>query len=172
MAGSEPVTELDARYSSENATPTDWADAQERLAAAEVYWLSTVRAEGRPHVTPLIAVWLDGALHFSTGPAEQKAKNIASNPQCVLVTGSNALNAGLDLVVEGEAVRVTDDAVLHRIADAYEAKYGSDWRFEVRAGAFHHGDGGEAYVYAVAPSTAYGFGKGEFSHTRWRFEQA
>lgn len=37
-----------------------------------------MRADGRPHVTPLVAVWLDGAPHFSTGPAEQKAVNLST----------------------------------------------------------------------------------------------
>ena len=81
-----------------------------------------------------------------------------------------ALKEGVDLVVEGEAVKVTDDDKLSRIADAYVSKYGEDWRFEVRDGAFHHGPG-EAWVFEVAPSTAYGFGKGDYSHTRWRFDQ-
>jgi hypothetical protein len=169
MARPEPVTELDPRFSSPDATATPWATGREALERAEVYWLSTVRPDGRPHVTPLIAVWLDGALHFCTGPTERKAKNLTDNPRVVLTTGGNALGEGLDLVVEGDAVRVTDEARLQRLAAAYEAKYGSDWHFEVRDGAFH-GEGGEAPVYEVAPTTAFGFGKGErYSQTRWRF---
>jgi general stress protein 26 len=169
MPDTEPVTDLDARFSSEGATPTGWAEARERLEAAEVYWLSTVRTEGRPHVTPLLAVWAEGALHFCTGPDEQKARNIARNPQCVLTTGNNALGEGLDLVVEGAARQVRDEAVLRRLADAYEAKYGEDWHFDVRDGAFYNEAGGEALVYEVAPTTAFGFRKGEYSQTRWRF---
>ena len=168
MAGKDPVTELDARYSSDGATPTGWAEARRRLEEAEVYWLSTVRPDGRPHVTPLLSVCLDGVMYFCTGPGERKAKNLEENPHCVLTTGSNGLNEGLDLVVEGDAARISDDAALQRIADAYESKYGSDWRFSVRDGAFV-GDGGEALVYEVAPSTAFGFGKGAYSQTRWRF---
>jgi uncharacterized pyridoxamine 5'-phosphate oxidase family protein len=170
MASAEPVAELDARYSSGGASPTEWAEARRRLGEAELFWLSTVRPDGRPHVTPLLSVWLDGALYFCTGPSERKARNLAQNPHCVLTTGCNALNEGLDLVVEGDAAEVSDDAQLRRIADAYESKYGSDWHFEVRDGAFH-GEGGEARVYEVAPSTAFGFGKGAFSQTRWRFER-
>jgi general stress protein 26 len=166
----EPLTELDARYSSAGAAPIGWAQAIKRLQDAELYWLSTVRPDGRPHVTPLLCVWLDGALYFSTGPTERKARNLAGNPHCVLTTGSNRLNEGVDLVVEGDAVRVSDDARLQGIADVYESKYGSDWHFDVHDGAFH-GDGGQALVYEVAPVTAFGFGKGEFSQTRWRFDR-
>jgi nitroimidazol reductase NimA-like FMN-containing flavoprotein (pyridoxamine 5'-phosphate oxidase superfamily) len=164
----EPVTELDARYSIDGAVATDWALARGRLEEAPLYWLTTVRPDGRPHVTPLLAVWLDGALYFCTGPEERKARNLAHNPHCVLITGCNALDEGLDLVVEGEAVLVRDDARLQRIADAIESKYGSGWHFDVRDGAFHH-QPGTAIVFEVAPSTAFGFGKGEYSQTRWRF---
>ncbi|MGH9031331.1 MAG: hypothetical protein ACRDZV_04315 [Acidimicrobiia bacterium] len=91
----------------------------------------------------------------------------------VEATGGNALEEGLDLVVEGDAARVSDDAQLHRIADAYESKYGRDWRFEVRDGAFfQEGIEDGAIVFEVAPSTAFGFRKGEYSQTRWRFSAA
>ncbi len=104
--------------------------------------------------------------YFCTGPTERKAKNLAANAQCVVTTGNNSLDNGLDLVVEGDAVRVTDDATLRRLVDGYAAKYG--WDFSVRDGAFV-GDGGEAFVFAVAPRKVFGFGKGEpFSQTRWR----
>jgi pyridoxine/pyridoxamine 5'-phosphate oxidase len=169
MTGKEPVAELDPRFSSGDASPAPWADARQRLEQAEVFWLSTVRPDGRPHVTPLIAVWLDGALHFCTGPDERKARNLAANAHCVVTTGCNALAEGLDLVIEGDAVRVSDETRLRRLAERYEAKYGSDWHFEVRDGAFS-GDGGEALVFEVSPRTVFGFHKGEpFGQTRWRF---
>ena len=169
MADRQPVTELDARYSAPNASPTPWSQACDELERAETFWLSTVRPEGRPHVTPLLAVWLDDALHFATGPEERKAHNLAQNPNCVLTTGTNALGEGLDIVVEGPAVQVTDDGRLLRIADAYEAKYGSEWHFGVQDGAFLGPRGNRALVYEVAPSTVFGFRKGAFAQTRWRF---
>ncbi|QFG25164.1 pyridoxamine 5'-phosphate oxidase family protein [Actinomadura sp. WMMB 499] len=33
-----------------------WPEARRLLEDAELYWLATVRADGRPHVTPLIGV--------------------------------------------------------------------------------------------------------------------
>ncbi|HEX2773550.1 MAG TPA: hypothetical protein VHN18_14130 [Micromonosporaceae bacterium] len=100
--------------------------------------------------------------------SERKAGNLAGNPQCVLTTGRNVLRDGLDIVVEGTAVRVSDDATLRRVADRYEAKYGSDWHFDVRDGEFV-GPGGPALVFAVAPATAFGFRRGEYGQTRYRF---
>jgi hypothetical protein len=134
--------------------------------------VSTVRRDGRPHATPLIAVWLDGALYFCTGPEERKARNLAHNPHCILTTGCNALDEGLDIVVEGDARPIRDETKLQRIADEYVSKYGPDWRFGVRDGAFlHEGahEGSIALVFQVEPVTVFGFRKGEeFSQTRWR----
>jgi hypothetical protein len=56
----EPVTELDPRFSDPDAVPTSWPETRRILESAELFWICTVRADGRPHVTPLVAVWLDG----------------------------------------------------------------------------------------------------------------
>jgi general stress protein 26 len=171
MTVTEPIVELDPRYGDEGVPATLWAQARERLEKAELYWVTTVRRDGRPHTTPLIAIWHENVLYITTGPDEQKAKNIAGNPHCILMTGCNRLQEGLDIVVEGDAVRVTDDAKLRNLADAWESKYGSFWHFDVRDGAFYQEERGEspAWVFQIAPMTAYGFGKGPYSHTRWRF---
>ena len=170
MVEPDPVTEL-SPFSSPDAVPTEWSRGRAELANAEVYWLSTVRPEGRPHVTPLLGVWLDGALYFCTGPDERKAKNLSENRDCVLTTGRNTL-IGLDLVLEGRAKATSDPAELRRVADAYELKYGA--HFVAPDGTWSGlGDAirrAEALVYRVAPVTAFGFGKGNpFSQTRWRF---
>ena len=173
MAVSDPVAELNPQFSSDDATSTPWAEARGHLEKAEVFWLTTVRPDGRPHVAPLLSVWLNGALYFSTGDSERKAKNLARNAHCILTTGCNALSEGLDLVIEGEATKVGDEAELRRVADTYESKYGS--HFTAPEGTFFGlGDairGGDVLVYRVAPSTAFGFGKGTFSQTRWRFSR-
>jgi len=169
MRATEPAIEIDERFSSPDATARAWADARSELAGAEIYWLSTIRPEGRPHVTPVIVVWVDDALYFCTGPDERKAKNLAGNPSCVLTTGCNSIGEGLDVVVEGTAERVGDEALLQRVADAYLAKYGGDFTFTVEDGAFRH-EAGTAQVFEVAPTTAFAFGKGDaFSQTRYRF---
>ena len=174
MARDEPEAKLDERFSSEGAAATEWAAARRRLEEAELFWISTVRPDGRPHVTPLISVWLDDTLYFCTGPTEQKAKNLELNPHCILMTGCNALDDGLDIVVEGEAVRVTDNGRLRDLAAAWESKYGRDWRFAVEDDAFRHEHGdGSALVFEVAPAKVLGFGKGDtFSQTRWRFTRS
>ena len=103
----EPSTEL-TPFSSEDAVATPWDRGRGLLRDAELYWVTTVRPDGRPHVTPLIGVWWEGALHFTTGATERKGRNLAANPHCVLTTGVNTLADGLDVVIEGEAEQVTD----------------------------------------------------------------
>src|SRR5437868_7108752 len=97
---SEPLTELDARFSDPHAVATEWDETRRALESADIFWISTVRADGRPHVTPLVAVWLDGAIHFSTGATEQKAINLRGNPHVILTTGSDQWDKGLDVVIE------------------------------------------------------------------------
>ena len=176
MSVPAPPAELDTRFSSPNATARPWTDVVDALERAEIFWLSTVRRDGRPHVTPLPAMWLDGSLYFCTGPGEQKTKNIETNPHCVLTTGNDRFRSGLDVVVEGSAVRTTDDSLLSRLAALWASKL--EWAFDVSDGAFHDRGtetggtetGGTAYVYAVAPTKVLAFSKGEpFSQTRYRF---
>ena len=171
MAQSGPRTEIDARFSSEGASPTDWSEGRRRIEESKIFWVTTVRPDARPHVTPLISVWLEDAAFFCTGQDERKARNLAANPSCILTTGCNDYDAGLDIVIEGEAKRVTDDARLQPIADAYEAKYGAEWHFDVAGGAFRGQGETEAWVFELAPTKVLGFGKGEvFSQTRWVFD--
>lgn len=168
----EPATELDPRFSDPEVDPTAWSEARVALETAELAWISTVRADGRPHVTPLVAVWLDGALHFSTGADEQKAVNLRTNPTVVLTTGSATWDRGLDVVLEGEAERVTDADRLRRLAEAWTTKWDGRWRFEVTSDGFRHEDGGLALVFAVSPSKVLAFTKGTFRQTTHRFGRA
>ncbi|WP_116996779.1 pyridoxamine 5'-phosphate oxidase family protein [Desertimonas flava] len=163
----EPEPTVDPRYSVHEAPPVSWSDAEQTLGSAGTYWISTVRSDGRPHVTPLIAMWQNGALYFSTGRSEQKYKNLDTNPQCVLTTGSNQLDQGLDVVVEGEAVRITDPARLQQLAQAWRRKYGDDW-------PLGGGADSDDVVFEVTPTKVFGFRKefgdgGRGSQTRWRW---
>lgn len=162
----DPTTTLDERFSDPDAHATTWASTREALEAAQLSWVSTVRADGRPHVTPLVAVWLDGALHFTTGPHEQKARNLATNPHVVVTTGCNRWDRGLDVMVEGEARRVTEPATLERLAAAWATKWDGSWQYRVTDGGFQHDAGGLALVFTVEPTKVLAFGKGTFSHTR------
>ena len=168
---------IDPRYCDASATPPPWAAIERFLTDAQLYWIITVRADGRPHAVPLVGVWQDGAFAFCTGPDEQKQRNLHVNPHVAVTTGStgaNGWNSGEDVVVEGSAVRVTDAESLQALAAAWSAKYGDDWRFEVRGQEFVEvsdsggSTEGGAWVYRVAPDKVIAFGDGH-GQTTYRF---
>lgn len=166
----QPVTELDPRFSDRNAVATDWDETRRALADAELFWITTVRVDGRPHVTPLVAVWLDDAIHFATGAGEQKAVNLRTNRNVILTTGCNDWAHGLDVVVEGEAVQVIDESVLERLAEAWTQKWDGRWHYEVHERGFRQEGGGNTIlVFAVKPAAIFAFAKGTFGQTRHRF---
>ena len=167
MSHTEPVAELNASFSEPGATAPPWTDVAQVLTVSEMFWLSTVRGDGRPHVTPLPAIWLDGTLYFCTGSHEQKTVNLRTNPNCVLTTGSSDLRSGLDVVVEGTAVRMTDVPRLHELAAIWKSKL--DWDYDVTDDGFRDGAGPTVLVFGVAPAKILAFGKAPYTQTRYRF---
>ena len=168
---------IDPRYGDASAAAPPWDDVERLLTDAQLYWIVTVRADGRPHAVPLVGVWHDGAFAFCTGPEEQKQRNLDDNPHVAVTTGSTGANgwdSGEDVVVEGTAVRVTDPDALQTLADAWSAKYGDDWRFAVRGDEFVElSDSGGAtdsgaWVYRVPPAKVILFG-GDHGQTTYRF---
>jgi nitroimidazol reductase NimA-like FMN-containing flavoprotein (pyridoxamine 5'-phosphate oxidase superfamily) len=165
---SDPITELDERFSDPDAVAVGWQKTREQLEKAELSWISTARPDGRPHVTPLVSVWHQNIAYFTTGPTEQKALNLSQNPEVVLTTGCNNWNRGIDVMIEGTAQRVTDPELLEHLAELWTQKWDGQWQFEPRDASFFH-EAGEAYVFAVPPTKILAFGKGVFSHTRHIF---
>jgi general stress protein 26 len=169
MPQTEPTAELNAGFSEPGTAARPWAEVAEALSNSEMFWLSTVRRDGRPHVTPLPAIWLDGTLHFCTGSEEQKTKNLQSNPRCILTAGANQFRSGLDVVVEGSAARITGPALLQRLAAIWKSKL--DWDFQVTDGGFRDPAAGTGlvFVFGVEPAKVLAFGKSPYSQTRYRF---
>ncbi len=153
-------------------TPMPWSEARRRLMDAHVYWLATTAPDGRPHVRPVLAVWVDESLHMTSSPAARKARNLAANPRC-----SFSLSAdGVDVVLEAAAAKVVDVVRLQRVADAYASKYG--WPPTVKDGVLEAPSGAPTAgpppyeVYEIRPTVVYGFGTDD-EHaprsTRWQF---
>jgi Pyridoxamine 5'-phosphate oxidase len=162
---------LDTRFS-EATEPVGWQQVSDALAAAQLYWLTTVRKDGRPHVTPLIGAWVDDGFVFCTGPEEQKAQNLAGSAAVAVTTGVNAWKDGLDVVIEGNAERVTGLDRLTPFVDAIREKYHGEWDFTPHENGFGHtddsGDSHIAYVFRVPPDKVLAFAKGPHGQTRFR----
>ena len=167
-----PETRLDARFSDPGAEPTLWEAARAQLRDAMSYQLTTVRADGRPHQTTIAGIWLDEAFHFTTGRGEQKARNLEAGNRNVIVTAGNCGWDGLDVILEGEAIEVTDVDRLSRLVDAYGTKYDDSFGFRLVDGRFIGEGDDQLLVCAVRARKAFGFAKGgTFGQTRWRFDR-
>lgn len=169
--------QIDPRYGDASVAAPPWDDIERLLTDAQLYWIITVRVDGRPHAVPVVGVWHDDAFTFCTGPDEQKARNLEANPQVAVTTGGTGAKGwanGKDIVVEGTATRVTDPEALQAMADIWFAKYGEDWKFEVRGAEFvelSNSGGvtpGGAWVYRVAAAKVLVFGDAH-GQTAYRF---
>ena len=163
----EPTVELNGDFSEPGTGAVPWADAEAVLDKSEMFWLSTVRTDGRPHVTPLPTVYLDGTLYFCAGAREQKTANLRANPRCVLTTGTNQLFSGLDVIAEGEAIRATDADLLVRLKDLWKSKL--DWDYVIVDDHFDDGAGHDGLVFGVMPDKVLSFGEKPYTQTRYRF---
>jgi hypothetical protein len=131
--------------SEEGLLTWDWA--LERLAASRNYWISTTRADGRPHAMPVWGVVHDGALWFGTGGV--KRQNLARDPRLVAHTES-----GDEVVIlEGAA---EERAVPAELRDAYEAKY-------------DHRPDADSRFWVVRPKLAYAWRERDYPTSATRF---
>ena len=139
---------------SKGLLPWKWAD--QRLTKSHNYWITTVRADGRPHTMVVWGLWLQNTFHFSTGRESQKARNLAANPNCI-VCNERAQEA---VIVEGEAAEVRDAALRERFFRLYERKYDFDMApYEKEP------------IYAVRPVKVFGLDEKLSLNraTRWKF---
>jgi Pyridoxamine 5'-phosphate oxidase len=164
----------------------DWAWVEARLARGvdqatntggpnrHTAWLATINPDGSPHVTGIGTGWLDGGFWFVTGEGTRKGRNLARDPRCSLSLASQEF----DLVVEGEAHKVTDPAKVAAIAqtaaaDGWPARV--DDTGEAITAEFSAPSAGRPpwHVYTLVPRTATALATVEpGGATRWQFPAA
>jgi hypothetical protein len=179
MAANEPtIKNLAELY---KLAPLDWADVRRTLEAnlsqvpgtggpsRHTFWLSTIDADGRPHMTAVGAYWLDGRYYFTGGPRSRKIRNIERDPRCAFGIAIQ----GYDVALEGQASRVTDDARLSRLAQVFAE---GGWAPAVVDGGFTHEYSAPSagpppwYLYEFTPEDAYALmTEAPGGATRWTF---
>ncbi len=133
-----------------------WADVEQRLVDATVYWLATTQSDGSPHVVPVDGMWLDGAAWFGGHPSTRHTRNLRGNPRAVL----HLENGSAALIVHGvAAVHVPDDAGAERLAATAKAKYG----YGQPASTYREG------VWRLAPVKVLAWNELHRDATRFRF---
>lgn len=135
-----------------------WSHAEELLSAVRNYWVATTSPDGRPHVTRVWGLWVNGTFYFGASPSSRKARNLAENPNVAV-----HLESGGDVViVEGtaEVVKDPDPTLAARIAAASTAKYGV-------------GSEDIEGSYAVRPRVVFAWSESSFpaTATRWLFQR-
>jgi hypothetical protein len=141
-----------------------WSDVEQRLAAAQTYWLASTRPDGRPHVVPRWGVWLDGRFWYDGAPTTRHALNLATNPACTLSLGSDDLQA---VIVEGvsQPTRASVQELGGRLAAAF-TKY-HDQGYAPAPDAWAGADGGGLRV--LTPHRALAWFSFPSDCTRFRF---
>jgi len=157
--------------------PIPWSRALKQLeeqareeGPGRTCWLATTDPDGRPHLAAVGAIWVDDNFYFVSGPRLRKSRNLVANPSCAVSVSLD----DIDVVVEGTARKVTDEAVLERVANLY-ASLG--WPARASAGAITaeysapSAGRGPWDLDAVTPTAAVGVATKEpHGATRWRFE--
>jgi hypothetical protein len=157
-----------------------WSRARDILAAPpqpempggdHSSFLGTMRPDGRPHAAGVGALWHDGDMYIVSGPETRKSRNLAANPACTIAIGLQ----GIDLVLEGDAVRVTERETLQTLAARYRE---GGWPAEVEGDAFTAPYSAPSagpppwYLYRFTFHTAFGVATAEpYGATRWRFDR-
>jgi|GEM_PF-404308 PPOX class probable F420-dependent enzyme len=138
-----------------------WSWAAERLTRSRNYWVSSVWPDGRPHSMPVWGMWDDAVLWFSSSIGSRKTRNLAANPQCCVTTE----DATDPVVLEGTARIVNEPALLQRVVDLMNAKYGTGYDVDFLSPARNA-------TIRVRPRRVFGLRSSDFtgSPTRWIFE--
>jgi hypothetical protein len=151
-----------------------WSRPREILAsdtpeADLTFFVATARADGRPHSAGVGGAWVDDAFFFTSGPGTQKSRNLAANPACTV----SVRLRGIDLVLEGDAHRVSDPSTLERLAAVYRT---GGWPAQVEDGAFTAPYSAPSagpppwYLYRLTLRAAVGVATAEpYGATRWEF---
>ena len=113
---------MPAGYEQSGERLLPWAFAEERLDAAENYWLATSRRSGAPHVTPVWGTWHLGSPYFTGIPTAAWARNVARSPSAAVHLESGTEVVIVEGVVE-DLPSIDDPALAGPIVARWQEKY-------------------------------------------------
>lgn len=130
----------------------EWEPVQFRLQDSLHYWMSTTRADGRPHVVPRWGVWLDTRFWYDGSPETVHARNVRANPACTLHLESGAQA----VIVEGTSrpAEPPGPELGDRIASEFRRKY-ADHGYSPDADAWEGADAGGLVVFTPIKALAW-----------------
>ena len=136
-------------YVDNPTSEVSWDYVAQQLAKAKNYWLCSVYPDGRPHVIPRWAVFVDGEIYYDGSPKTRHARNIMENPHVSLhlESGDQAV------ILEGTArpAKKPSPELGQKLAQAYQAKYAThDYVPEP-----NQWDEGGLYVFTIQKAIAW-----------------
>ena len=138
----------------------DWRWAELQITDSRNYWIGTVWPDGRPHLTPVWAVWLDEAVWFSCGLRARKLRNLRATPYVTVSTQ----DPESPVVIDGLAEVIRDFPAISGFLNASTAKYGPMMDMDFL-------DPETNATVKVTPTSAFAIRHDDFagSPTRWIF---
>jgi hypothetical protein len=98
----------------------EWEVVSAALAATTIYWVTSVRNDGTPHLIPIWGGWADDHLYIEGGDDTLWARNLTRRP----TTAVGADSAGMQIIVRGTvATNTPDNRTFAALADNYGSKY-------------------------------------------------
>lgn len=102
-----------------------WRALTARLGREMTIWVSTVRYDGRPHLTPTWFIWLDDHIYIAISEDSQKYANLRHNQRITVALP----DTDWVTIIEGEA-HVADRKAVEALGDYFFHKYEWDFRYD------------------------------------------
>lgn len=151
---SRPATEESYGIPESEDGMLTWEFVAENMASDRLYWITTVRPDGKPHARPTWGVWLENTFYCGGGERTRWVRNLSTNPEIVV----HREDAEAVVILEGRAERIddgtADETLVERIDSAYAEKY------DIRHGT---------PFFAVRPEVVFAWENYPTDATRWEF---
>lgn len=167
-----------------DAPAMDWVQVQGRLELGitqgpgtagpnrHTCWLTSLNTDGSPHANAVGAIWADDHFWFVTGLSTRRGRNLTRDARCLMTLSVTEF----DLVVEGQAVLVTDQDQVARLARRYAEDEGwpctVDESGAALTAAFSAQSAGPPpwHLFRIDATSAHAVQTTEpYGATRWRF---
>ncbi len=100
-----------------------WEETETFLQKTQLLRFASTKPDGRPHVTPMGYLYLEGRFYSCTYPDRAKIRNIKSNPYATLLVDSEE-KPEMVVIVEGKARILQGTEEAQKIVSAFRSTLG------------------------------------------------
>ena len=160
---SRPIMPKDYGVPLGEDTLLQWTTVEAQLMKERIYWVCTVRPDGRPHAVPLWGAWYNERFYFDGSPETRHVRNLIANPAV-----SVHLESGEEVVIiegQGKAVGKPARDVAEGLYQIYKSKYMGYPGYEPTPEMWDEGG-----LYEIVPQRVLAWSNFPSDATRWVFE--